>query len=84
MADGQFVCAALIAGVHGLGGPQRLRHLLLGQVVVLPEGAKPVQIHSTTTFFKADMQCRNHIIVKIFTVDYSKHLYYNKKKESGG
>lgn len=35
--DRQFVGAPLIAGVHGLGGAQYLRHLGLGQVVVFTQ-----------------------------------------------
>ena len=37
MPDGQLIGAPLVAGIHGLGGPQKRGHLGLGQVVVLPQ-----------------------------------------------
>ena len=39
MPDGQLVGSPLVAGIHGLGGPQKRGHLGLGQVVVLPHAA---------------------------------------------
>ena len=35
MTDGYFVGTTLVAGIHCLGGSQDLRHLGLGQIVVL-------------------------------------------------
>ena len=40
MADGQLVGAALVAGVHGLGGAEDIGDLLLGFVVVFAEVAE--------------------------------------------
>ena len=39
MPYGQLVGTPLVAGVHGLGGPQIRSHLGLGHVVVLPQSA---------------------------------------------
>ena len=40
MADGELVGAALVAGIHGLGGAQDVGDLLLGLVVVFAEVAE--------------------------------------------
>ena len=40
MADGQLVGAALVAGVHGLGGAEDFGDLLLGFIVVFTEVAE--------------------------------------------
>ena len=76
MADGQFTCAAFIAGVHGLGGAEDLCDLGLRQVCVLTQ----IAYHSHIVFHKAhrprkDTQYSN--IVNIFTIDFSKYIYYN-------
>ena len=39
MVDGQFVGAAFIPGVHGLGGPQNFSNLRLGLVGIFPQVA---------------------------------------------
>ena len=81
MPDRHFVCAPLVAGVHGLGRAQHLRDLGLRQVIVFPQATESVQIcaHTDPPLI---LVCPQFSIVNIFTIDFSKYVYYNDMYES--
>ena len=76
--DGQFIRAALVAGVHGLRRTKDVRDLLLRQVVILTQIAHALDICHVHIFTPTDVLMKILYQIKMFTIDISKYLYYNK------
>lgn len=76
MSDGHFVGTAFIPGVHGLRGTKDLGNVCLGKIVILSESPNNFnkRFHFAITPAFVFQQCSK---VKIFTIDFSKQLYYN-------
>ena len=80
MADWQRTASPFISGVHRLGGSQNLAQFVPGSCRDLP--ADCAGVACKTAFLSPTFFFQNVSIVKIFTIAFSKYLYYNKRENS--
>ena len=72
VAERHFVGTALISGIHGLGCAQIFSHFSLRHVVVFTKVSQFLHNLLHIVHRLSALQCTK---VKIFTIDFSKHLY---------